>query len=608
MRRPTGRGWNVAIVAGAVVVPLVVAVIALAGRRWYPVLDLAMTELRLRDVGTRQTPLIGLPGRIGTFPEQGSHPGPLSFWLLAPGYRLFGSSAWAMEAATVSLQIGWASVALWIGQRRGGLLGLVTVAAIVAMSIRGYGLIVLIQPWNPYLPLLAWLVVLLACWSVLVGDHLMLIALTVAATFVAQTHIPYLVLAGSLGILAVMVVAARTLRRDGRRSEFIALGSSAAIFVVMWLGPAIDQWRRDPGNIRRLIDHFTSPSEDTLGLVGGVEVLLRHLDVLHAYGGLLTGTGSFVDASLDPGGVIWPGMIVLVAWIGSVVVSIQLDRSRRRISARTYLHLTVAITLVLSLFSMMRIFGLVWYYLTLWAWGTTTLALVATCWTAVAWMRARERTVDMRVLTVAIGAMAALLTVTTSVAAVGTDHPEERLGETLGELVEPTAAALDGGVGAATGSDGRYVVRWEDVAHFGSQGYGLVNELERDGFDVGVYDTWRVPVTQHRVIPPEQVTAEVILVTGSYVEQLRADPRVVEVASVDPRTADERAEYDDLRDALIAELRTDGLDDLVPLVDSNLFGVRVDLRLSVAQVDLTNRLLHLGQETAVFIGAPGGPP
>lgn len=608
MRRPVGRGWNVAIAAALVALPMLVALIALAGRRWYPVLDLAMTELRLRDVGTRQTPLIGLPGRIGTFPDQGSHPGPLSFWLLAPGYRLFGSSAWAMEAATVMLHLAWASVALWIGQRRGGLLGLATVAVVLAVAIRGYGLIVLIQPWNPYLPLLAWLVVLLAVWSVLVGDHLMLIPLTVAATFVAQTHIPYLVLAGSLGILAVVVVAVRTFRSDDRRTGSLALGSSAAIFAVMWLGPVIDQWRRDPGNIRRLIDHFTSPSDDTLGFVGGVELMLRHLDVVHAYGGLLTGTGSFIDASLDPGGVIWPGMIVLVAWIGSVVVSIRLDRRRGLISARTYLHLTVATTLVLSLFSMMRIFGLVWYYLTLWAWGTTTLLLVATGWTAISWVRERERTVDARALITAIGAVTIVATVATSVTALGTDHPEERLGETLGELVEPTAAALVDGVGAAAGPDGRYVVRWEDVAHFGSQGYGLVNELERDGFDVGVYDTWRVPVTQHRVIPPEQATAEVILVTGSFVEQLRADPRVVEVASVDPRTADERAEYDDVRDALIGELRAGGLDDLVPLVDSNLFGVRVDLRLSTAEVDLTNRLLHLGQETAVFIGAPGGPP
>ena len=42
--------------------PLIVAAIALRGERWYPVLDLAMTEFRVRDVGTSHTPLIGLPG------------------------------------------------------------------------------------------------------------------------------------------------------------------------------------------------------------------------------------------------------------------------------------------------------------------------------------------------------------------------------------------------------------------------------------------------------------------------------------------------------------------------------------------------------------------
>ena len=80
--------------AALVGLPLIVATMALRRPHWYPVLDLAMTEMRLRDVGTRHTPLIGLPGRIGpSLAEQGSHPGPLSFYLLAPLYRLFGSSA-----------------------------------------------------------------------------------------------------------------------------------------------------------------------------------------------------------------------------------------------------------------------------------------------------------------------------------------------------------------------------------------------------------------------------------------------------------------------------------------------------------------------------------
>ena len=124
------------------------------------------------------------------------------------------------------------------------------------------------------------------------------------------------------------------------------------------------------------------------------------------------------------------------------------------------------------------------------------------------------------------------------IVAPSTDHPEERLGTTVGALLQPTIDALDSGVGAADGRDGRYVVQWNDAYFFGSQGFGFVNELERAGFDVGMYEPWHVPVTEHRVIPAGQATAEVVMVTGGFVDQWRADERVVEVASFDPLTDD----------------------------------------------------------------------
>ena len=117
--------------------PLLVAVVALRGERWFPVLDLAMTEFRVRDVFTADTPLIGLPGRIGEYPDQGSHPGPLSFYVLAPTYRLLGSSSWALEAATVVVHLAAIATALWIGQRRLGWKGVAAVAALLALAIRG---------------------------------------------------------------------------------------------------------------------------------------------------------------------------------------------------------------------------------------------------------------------------------------------------------------------------------------------------------------------------------------------------------------------------------------------------------------------------------------
>jgi hypothetical protein len=233
---------------------------------------------------------------------------------------------------------------------------------------------------------------------------------------------------------------------------------------------------------------------------------------------------------------------------------------------------------------------------------------VAIAWTALSSVRSTRSAPATPPVIVTAAVLAVGFSVATSVAALDAEHPEERLGETFGVVVEPTAEALDAGVGAATGREGRYVVKWTDAATFGSQGYGLVNELERSGFDVGVYDTWRVPVTPHRVIPIEEATAEVILATGVNVERWRGDPRVVEVVAVDPRDPDELAEFAAVRAELIDRLEADGLDDLVDLVDTNLFGVLVDTKLSPAGQDLADRLLYLGQETAVFIAPPGTAP
>ena len=312
----------IVLVTVGLAVPLLVAVIALAQRRWYPVLDLAMTEFRIRDVGSRQTPLIGLPGRIGEFPDQGSHPGPFNFWLLAPGYRLFGSSAWAMEASTALVQTLWIGLALWIGHRRAGRSGAIVVALVVALLVRGYGLSVLTQPWNPYLPLIAWVVILLATWSVVAGDHAMLIPLAVAASFAAQTHIPYLVMAGGLGAGAAVLVAVRWARQ--RRADVAgdvadgpprALLITAAVFASLSLPPLVDQIRRTPGNITRLLDHFGHPPEEAIGFVHGFDLLLQHLNVFRAAGTMFTGTGGFVDLGQLNGATWIPGALVLSMWV-----------------------------------------------------------------------------------------------------------------------------------------------------------------------------------------------------------------------------------------------------------------------------------------------------
>jgi len=583
-----------AVVAVLVGLPLIVAVAVLRSRPWHPVLDLAMTEFRVRDAFGRHTPLIGLPGRIGEYPDQGSHPGPLSLYLVAPTYRLFGSSAWAMEAGTVVIHLVAIGTGLWLACRRLGWAGLAAVAAAFAVLLHGYGQVTLTQPWNPYLPLVAWMLVLLAAWAVLAGDAVALVPLVAAASYCAQTHVPYLPL--GVGMVALGLVAAllraRRLAPDERRATHRWALVAVGVGVVLWLPPVADQVRHDPGNFRRLLDHFGSPPEAAIGAGDGVRIALRHLDGWTGVVAQLWGSGGFVDDASA-----WRGAVTLLLWLASAVVAWRVGSSRLR-----SLHVVVAVAVTLGTISTARIFGRPWYYLTLWAWGTTVLALGAIAWTAVTvWHRRRPSTDTTRAVGVAGAVVAVVVTIASTVSFADAEHPEERLSDAVGALAAPTYDAVVAGVGAADGPDARYQVRWSDAADIGSPGFGLLDELERRGLDVHADEYFRVQATPHRAGPRDLAVAQIHLATGGYVERWRALPDAVEVATYDPRTDAQRAEYADVRAAFTARLAEEGLDDLVPLVDTNLFGMSVDPRLSAADHADLSRLIELGQPMSVFI-------
>jgi hypothetical protein len=256
---------------------------------------------------------------------------------------------------------------------------------------------------------------------------------------------------------------------------------------------------------------------------------------------------------------------------------------------------------------MSRILGKEWYYLMLWAWATTALLLLAVGWTVIAVVTARSASRRGPVavaVTVALAGVLAVSSVALTVQAVDAEPPEPHLSAPLGAVLPGTLAALERGDGPATGRDGLYTVAFADALYFGAQAYGLVGELERAGFDAGMRDLFHVPITDHRVIGPDDATALIVFATGDNVDRWRQRPEAVEVAYDDPRDAAERAEFARLRTAVIDELHGGGLDDLVPLVDDNLFAASIDERVSDRAERLMARMLELGDRTAVFLAPP----
>lgn len=597
----SARPWMV--IAGVTAVgaglPFVVALAALHQPRWYPVLDMAQIELRVRDVGTKNPPLIGLAGRIHGLNHHGSHPGPIGFWLLWPLYKLFGTSAWALQAAAATLNVVAVAVSLWIAQRRGGTSAVLGVAVALMLLIRAYGFDELTTPWNPYLPMLWWPVFLLAVWSVLRGDVPLLPVAAFAGSLCAQTHVPYVPLVAGVGALAVLVLAVRSIRGGipgGWRRAAPWAGASVGLLVVLWLPPVIEQMTRSPGNLAVIRDAFTHPTDRPVGV--GSEALRTWLGYLDAWGLL----EPYPSAGLVGNAVPGLGVATLVVWLGAVAVAWRMRRWDL-----LDLHLVVAAALVLGFVSITRIFGPIWFWLALWSRGTTMLLVVATVWTAAVALRHTSWATPERARAALAGAAVATAALLTYDATDTRLPPSEaRDSVVLAHIAPATARALRTGDVPGGGVDGRYLVLFdEDPFDLGATGEGLVLELEREGFDVGVTERFGPDMVPHRVLRPDEATAAIHQVVGTAaVARWRAMPGAVEVAFHEPRSAEQLARYNRDYRKVVQEMERIGRDDLVGRLAVGLTALVFDESVPQDIRDEVAVLVEYDQPTAVFVSPP----
>jgi hypothetical protein len=410
-------------------------------------------------------------------------------------HLLAGGSAWALQAGAAALNLAAIGVAVWIGRRRAGRLGALAVALLVVVLAHTYGTATLTLPWNPYTPLLWWVVALLAAWSVLCGDVRLLPVLAFAGTLCVQTHVPYLGLVGGLAaVVAVALVRERARERargpDLRRWALMGLG----VLAVLWLPPLVEQLTADPGNLTVLFAHFTDPELEPLGFGGlAVRVWLAYLDL-----------PTFLQArDIDELGALHgsqvPGAVTLAVWVASVVVA-----RRTGHGPLLRLHLVVGAALASGLVSIARIQGGLASWVVLWAWGTTAVLVLAVG--ATAWVAWRDRPAGdptgptgptdqtgptdrpdvPRRVAVALGLAVALGAARLVVQAAHTDVDSPDESRVVAELAPDAAAELrDAG-------DARYLLRWTSNGGFNDGiAYGLVLELERRGLDVGTpEDRW----------------------------------------------------------------------------------------------------------------------
>jgi hypothetical protein len=571
------RWLGVVALIAAVAVPLVVAVVALADDGWHATGDMAQAELHVRGFFA-DPPLLGAAGRLGTIQEQGSHPGPLAWLALLPGYRLLGQSGWALEASVALVAGVWAAVTILLARRRGGwaLATIVTIGLLVL--IRSNGPEVFSEPWNPWLAVLPFAAFVLLVWSVLCDDRAALPGAVVAGSYALQCHVGYALLVGGLGLLATAWAV--------RRRWWRPLALAGVLGVLVWLPPAIEQVTADdgwPGNLSILYDNFAEPAEDPVGAGAAVKAFAGELNVA---GPWLAGPGHQpTDAPA------WAGFAAMAAaWAAAALVA-----WRRRLDGPLKLHLVLAAACALGTVSMARVFGDFFDYVIRWMWVLAALVAVAIVWTA--WEATPERW--RRPLAGAGAAALAAAVVLAAVGAADVHSSGPRNSEIVAALTPALAGQLD--------PDGHYLMRWEDTVSLGATGVGVLLELEKQGYDVGADPFNRAAVLPHRIIDDECDADAVVQVSvGPSVETVRALPGAREVAVAEVRSPDERRRFDALSADVDRQLRAAGLQELTPVADRYLIGVVLDERVPTALTPAIQELVALGLPAHAFVVPPQG--
>ena len=544
---------------------------------------MAQAELHMRGF-LGHPPLVGAAGRIvGDTGTQGSHPGP-SLWIaMLPIYLVGGRSSAALMAAVVSVHLTSALVALRLTWLRHGPLLTGVVAAVLVAVVRASGPDFVIEPWNPWLAIVPFLVFILLVERCLAHEQnrFALFGAVVVGSHCIQCHAGYAILVAA----GLLIAAGSRVHRDGSR----VLGVPLIALLTMWIPPLIDQVRREPGNLTLLWQHFGSPSEPRLPFADAVRVVATQFNLL---GPWLWGPGGSHPAE---SWFRWPGFVLFIVLFAGALLSAR----RRGWTNEFGFLLLLGSFLVVAALSVTRLFGPYFEYTIRWAWilAALTLAVAGVVLGRELIARTSSAKHGRRITSAALIGLVGATTWTSVVLASDVHRP----GPTDSEIVGGLAPALRRLDDAAT-----YLVRFWDPYTLNATGFGVVLEMERSGFRVEVEPSFAAAALPHRTATESEVDSVLWVVVGPKNESLVGDETLTQVAYFDPRTADERLRAATLLVQIENGLRAAGRDELIPNLVSpgaSLLFAEPPLPDDVAR-DLRDLYL-LGQPVGVYSVAPG---
>lgn len=596
----------IVVVAAA---PGLAATISVIGIHWVPGGDQAIEVLRTTDVGGSGTPLVGPWSRWGW-----AHPGPALFWLLAPTQHLFGNDGVLLACGLLSTAsaAGVAAVAI----RRGGtVLGAIAGLGVVVF-LGGMGLSIAVDPWNPYVALLPFLLFVLLIWSVVCDDLVMAPVAAIVGSFCVQSHVGFLPLvaglsAGALGAVAVrhawharssvrsdsraVAASGRTQTSEGCGSQVIAsmrrhrLVSTATwtglALLAIWMPPLLDQLVGS-GNLSELGRYARSPQDATAGWSYAFGIMNAQLRLPSPW----MGAGEINEMGLAlTSGWLW-GVATIVLLLAAFTVAVARGRS-----SSAGLDAVALIGICLALLSTSRVTGFVAPYMVQWWWVVSLVGLLALVWTFAEVVGAG----DSRGLAIVVLSAASITAGAVIVRDVPVEPPVPTLSSALGHVVSQTASALEPG--------GRYVVRAFDERNWGGAGPGLLLGLEQLGIDAYAPPD-RLAVIQYgedRVLDPAESDGVVDIVGLDSIDNgWRPPSGAREIARYDPLDRSERREFAVDQRSIRAAMGSDAPTGVLSLDSPSLAAQARASGISDGLIERMQELQARGSGFAVFLSPP----
>lgn len=574
--------WILVVVS--VVAPFVVALVVVWSKgRWYPAGDMAQAELHMRGF-FGNPPLVGAAGRIiDDTGFQGSHPGPSLWFAMLPVYLLGGRTSAGLMAAVVSVHLVSAAAAVWLARRRFGWSGVTVVALVVLFFVRASGPDLIVEPWNPWLALLPFLVFVLVVNEVIhhQGSWRWIVAAVVVGSHCVQCHAGYALVVG-IAFVAVLVALVR--RRDAA-----GVGAGLAGLGVMWLLPLVDQIRREPGNIEILLQHFGSPDEPTIALGEAIRIVATQFNVI---GPWLTGSGLSAPAETW---ARWPGFVVFVILVG-MARRRAVKTGDRDVGA---LLVTLIGGSVVAGLSILRIFGSYLDYTIRWVWILSGLMVIVSILGLVRSSRVAtsRRLSNGQIWTGLVAAVAIFASVSVGLDARMPGAVDSRVVEAVVPQVEPFI-----------GDDTVLVHLWDPYT-LDATGFGTVLELERRGHSLRVDPSYAAAALPHRTATPSEVDQVWWFVVGPMDDSALDRPGVERIAHVDPRSSADEEEAERLLAEIERRLVESGREELAE--QKNPAGAAVLFAFPPIEpdiVDLLTEYYRLGQPVSVLILPEGLDP